>query len=130
MIFVDTSALYALLDADQDQHAAAADVLPRLLASDQLVTHNYVVVEATALTQRRLGLPAVRALHDDLLGPITVTWVEADVHAAALGALLTTARRGLSLVDLVSFETIRRLGCDTAFAFDAGFSAQGFRVVP
>lgn len=33
-------------------------------------------------------------------------------------------------VDLVSFEVMRRLGIDEAFAFDDDFAAAGFRVLP
>ena len=57
--FVDTSAFYALLVANDVGHEAAKRTLDRLLAGGQrLVTSNYVVVETCALLQNRLGLPA------------------------------------------------------------------------
>ena len=59
MIFVDTSALLALLDRDDEFHARAATVIRSLGADDALLTHEYVIVETTALAQRRLGLGAV-----------------------------------------------------------------------
>ncbi len=65
-ILVDTSALYALLDADDANHARAAAFVPELPGRDPFV-HNYVTVEVTALAQRRLGHHAVRALHKNLL---------------------------------------------------------------
>ena len=42
-VFVDTSALYALLNEDDAHHAAAAEAMGRL-AGSQLVTHAYVIV--------------------------------------------------------------------------------------
>jgi len=48
IVFVDTSALFALLDRDDDFHSAARSFFPEL-ATRTLVTHNYVVVETIAL---------------------------------------------------------------------------------
>jgi predicted nucleic acid-binding protein len=52
------------------------------------------------------------------------------LHDRAIAALLTAGARDLSLVDCVSFEVMRLLGLDTAFAFDAHFAQQGFRSLP
>lgn len=55
--FVDTSAFYALLDADDQNHVQARSVWPRLLEqAGRLFCSNYVVVETIALVQHRLGL--------------------------------------------------------------------------
>lgn len=130
-IFIDTSALLAILDADDGDHADASAQLVQLLDSHTgLVTHNYVIVETVALTQRRLGIDAVRAVHEDLVPAMTILWVDADLHRLATAALLAAGKRHVSLVDWVSFETMRSTGLDTAFAFDADFRQQGFRVVP
>ena len=92
--------------------------------------HNYVVLETTTLVQRRLGPAATRALHDSLLAPLRLVWVEEELHRAAVTALLAAVRRRISLVDWVSFELMRRAGVDTAFAFDRDFATQGFETVP
>jgi predicted nucleic acid-binding protein len=39
-------------------------------------------------------------------------------------------RRRVSLVDWVSFELMRRLRLEAAFAFDRNFAGQGFATVP
>jgi len=130
-VFVDTSALYAALDADDDHHGRGAAGLARLLddlerSAVEGVTHSSVVVEITALVQRRLGMTAVRALLDDVLPQLHTVWVDVDLHAQAVTALLAANRRSVSLVDWTSFVVMRRLGLQTAFAFDADFEAQGF----
>jgi len=130
VIFVDTSAIFALLHAEDENHRLAADTFGNLVRVEQLVTHNYVVLETAALAQRRLGVEAVRALHDDLLPIFEVDWVGESVHSAAYAALIVSASRTVSLVDYVSFETMRRRGINDAFAFDPDFVASGFSILP
>ncbi len=130
-VLVDTSALHAALDSDDDHHLAARGALTELTGRDELlVTHNYVVVETVALVQRRLGLDAVRALIDHILPAIDVLWIDQATHQEASVRLLGQGTRRVSLVDWVSFTVMRRLGIDVALAFDDHFREQGFRTVP
>lgn len=128
-VFVDTSALLALLDRDEANHETAAAIWTRLVLEERFVSTSYVLVETYALVQRRLGLDAVRTFTADFVPLIDVDWVGADVHAAAVSALLVAARRDLSLVDCVSFESMRRRDVRRVFAFDDDFGRQGFEVV-
>ena len=126
-IFVDTSALFAILDADDLNHTSAKETWARLLDADEtLVTTNYVLVETHALVQRRLGMAAVKALYQDIVPVLQVEWIDSSQHAVAVGKLTATADRQLSLVDWVSFTLMRQLGIKAAFAFDADFDQQGF----
>lgn len=128
IVYVDTSALYAVLDRDDENHAIALELWRKLLAgSDELATTNYTVLETVALSQARLGIEAVRAFTTDIVPLLSVDWVGEDLHRAATAALLTTAKRRLSLVDCVSFEAMRARGIRTAFTFDAHYSRHGFR---
>ena len=129
--FVDTSGLLAVLDGDDAGHARAARAWRELLNADErLVTSGSVLVEVYALSRRRLGMDAVRVLATDFEPLLEVVWVEAEVHAAALGAFLAAGQRGLSLVDCTSFEVMRRGGIRRAFTLDSDFSRQGFEVLP
>jgi uncharacterized protein len=129
--FVDTSALLALMDANDRQHAAAYAVWERLLGQDEpLVCTSYVLVETFALLQHRLGLAAVRAFHEDVQPLLHIEWVDAARHGRSVAALLTAGRRQLSLVDCASFEAMRRLALTNAFAFDQHFVEQGFTCLP
>ncbi len=129
-VFIDTSALYALLDQDDRNHVAAAAAFPELLEESSLRTTNYVIVEATALAQRRLGGQATQALLTELLAPVEPSYVDEDLHRAGANALLAASSRRVSLVDWVSFEFMRRSGVRRAFAFDRDFNDQGFVTVP
>ena len=129
-VFVDTSALVAILHGTDAHHARAARIWRALVERDtDLVSSNYVLIEATALLQSRFGLDAVRDLADTIAPLLRVVFVTDDVHASALAALLAANRRHLSLVDCVSFATMRRLSMTRAFAFDPHFAEQGFELV-
>lgn len=129
--FADASALYAVLDADDEFHARAREAWATLLAEDAtLVTTNYVLVETFALVQARLGMEAVRALSDHLLPAMRTIGATEEDHRGAVQALLAADRRDLSLVDCSSFLVMRRLGLRSVFTFDADFRKQGFEMVP
>jgi uncharacterized protein len=130
--FVDTSALYALLDEDDDNHPAAAAWLsgPGAASSEVLVSHNYVLVETAALVHRRLGPSAVRALFDAFAPALSVFFVDEVLHERAVAAHLAALKRRVSFVDWVSFELVRERGLDRAFAFDRDFVTAGIAVVP
>jgi uncharacterized protein len=131
VILVDTAALYALMDAADPSHRRATAAMRDLQVSgESLLTHEYVVVETSALLQRRLGLVAVRTLVDDLLPLVEIAWVDEPLHAEARQALLAAGRRTVSLVDWVSFLVMRRHGIRRAFTFDLDFAAEGFEVLP
>jgi predicted nucleic acid-binding protein len=80
--------------------------------------------------QRRLGLEAVRVFQEDILPLINIEWIDKETHQSGMSALLAASKRDLSLVDCVSFETMRTLGIKTVFAFDPHFAEQGFKCIP
>lgn len=127
LVFVDTSALFAILDADDAAHLKAKDQCSSLLPSEQvLICSNYVVLESFALIQRRLGIQALRALLEDILPLINVEWVDETTHLAGVTALLAAFDRKLSLVDATSFVLMRKLGIKDSFTYDKHFIEEGF----
>lgn len=131
-VFVDTSALYAVLDADDDNHQPAARAWNAII--DQLeidpstaVTHSGVVTEAAALVQRRLGMRATRDLLETVIPSLTVVWVDEQIHRLAEAAMLAAGKRHISLVDWTSFTVMRDRAISEAFAFDDDFRRQGFQ---
>jgi predicted nucleic acid-binding protein len=131
IVFVDTSAFYAGLDQDEINHKRAKNAWTNLLASEaRLLTNNYVLLETSALLQKRLGPAALRLFYQDVMPLLAVDWISQQRHQAGVEALLTAARRKLSLVDCISFQTMREHGSQTAFCFDPHFREQGFDIIP
>jgi uncharacterized protein len=131
IVFVDSSALYAILDEDDQHHVPAQETWFRLLDEGTvLLTTSYIVIETCAIVQRRLGISALRTFHEDIFPVLQVDWIGADGHRIGIEAALAAARRQLSIVDCVSFQTMRREGVQTVFSFDQHFSEQGFEVLP
>lgn len=125
-VFVDTSALVAILDAGDVRHREASAIFRSVVGTVELITHNYVHIEALAVIRPRLGADAARSLVEDLLPMFGTVWVDQSVHAAALAA--NRARGGTtSLVDEVSFIVMRANGVETAFAYGGEFEAEGFK---
>jgi predicted nucleic acid-binding protein len=130
-VFVDTSALYAVLDRDDSNHRRATQAWRDLLANESnLVTNNYVLLETLALLQNRLGIAAVRAFQEDVRPLLAVDWVTEEQHRMAVEAVLAAGRKKLSVVDCVSFQSMREQGIRSVFSFDQHFREQGFRLAP
>jgi uncharacterized protein len=126
-VFVDASAIYALLDADDSRHEDAARAAGRPL-DEELVTHSYVVVELVSLVRRRLGAAAAVRLIDDVLPALDVVDVEAGLRLRAISAFRTAADSDVSLVDRTSLQFMRERGIRRAWAFDADFGLEGFEL--
>ncbi|MFB3882188.1 MAG: type II toxin-antitoxin system VapC family toxin [Armatimonadota bacterium] len=130
-VFVDSSAFLALLNSADRHHPAAAAVWEQLLSeAADLRTSSYVVLETAATAQTRFGLESARAFLLDMAPSVLVHWVFEELHDAGVSVLIAAARRGLSLVDCVSFELMRERGIEKAFAFDPHFADQGFECLP
>jgi predicted nucleic acid-binding protein len=130
-IFIDTSGFIAVLDMDDASHTGAAKTWMDILTSEEtLVTTNYVLVETCALVQNRLGMTAIKVFQEDIVPVLRIEWIDKAVHHAAMVVMLAAERKKLSLVDCVSFETMRLGGVTTAFTLDKHFKEQGFICLP
>jgi len=129
-VFTDTSGLLALLNPDDVNHARAKQAFATLRARRaSLVSTSFVLVEMYALLGRRFGLEAIRRFREDFAPLIEVVWVDEPLHEAGLDLLLGRRTRRLSLVDAVSFVTMRQRALNEAFAFDPHFEQEGFALL-
>lgn len=128
-VFVDTSAILALLDRDDPRHAQVRTVLEGL-SDDVLLTHGYVVAESIAVTRRRFGVDGVVALVDGLLPIINVIAVDADTHRSALATYRASLPSGTSFVDQVSLAVMPQARVDAAFALGTDFATAGIPLLP
>ena len=130
-IFVDTSALYALVSTLDFKYHTALSAWENLVQSDVLmITNNYVLVESFSLVQHRLGIEAARDLDRKIVPLLQLDWIGEQQHASIVKDVIAANRRPLSLVDCSCFESMRRLGIEKVFTFDDHFREHGFDIVP
>lgn len=129
MIFLDTSAVYALADRGDARHEEARELFESVLARGEvLVTHSYVLVESLALLQHRLGsAPAIKFARS--VSGFEILWVDQPLHTEALRRWIRSSKRRVSFVDEVSFLVMKSRGIPVAFAFDRDFEDRGFRLL-
>ncbi|MBP1695062.1 MAG: hypothetical protein H6Q41_250 [Deltaproteobacteria bacterium] len=128
MIFLDTSAIYALADKADTNHMVAHNKFEEVLKSGEtFLLHNYILLESAALLQARLGLPSALLFLKDAKS-FEVEWVDLDLHEEAAKSLERIGKRGISLVDCTSFLVMRRKGVQEVLAFDPDFHDQGFTI--
>jgi predicted nucleic acid-binding protein len=129
-VFADTSAFLALLVAGDESHGAAKRAFASLKdRRATLLSTSYVLVETYALCERRLGLESVRSFREAFEPLLETRWVDEPLHERGLELLLAKKKRGLSLVDAVSFVAAREAGVGEVFAFDRHFVEEGFSPV-
>jgi predicted nucleic acid-binding protein len=126
VIFLDTSAIYALSDKADPSHMTAYGKFKDVLKSGEtFLLHNYILLESVTLLQARLGLQSALLFLSDAKS-FEVEWVDLDLHEEAAKELGRMGKRGISLVDCTSFLVMRRKGIKKVLAFDPDFEEQGF----
>lgn len=130
MIFLDTSALYALAVADDVNHKQAQALFARILEDGEiLVLHNLILVETVALLQRRQGYKTARNLVREAQYFKTII-IDERLHRVVLKKFTSSGKRSLSLVDMFSFALMKSEGIKKALAFDRHFERDGFVLYP
>jgi uncharacterized protein len=126
-IFADTSGLFALLVKNDYMFVRARENFNYFAENNaQLLTSSFVLVETTALLQRRIGLMPVNDFYTKILPLLEIVWVDDKWYAKGMQRLLTQNNREISLVDCISFEIMEALQIKWAFAFDKHFEENGF----
>ena len=131
MIFVDTSAWYALIDTRDQQHQRAIEWHRE--NTEQLLTTDYVIDETLTLLTRRGGKAEAIALGESLFGGglAELFFLDHRDVADTWEVFRHSEDKAWSFTDCSSYVVMRRLGITTAFAFDDHFGQFGtITVVP
>ncbi len=129
IVFVDTSAWFALASATDQDHAVASTAYTDLLdRRETLLTTSYVLAETMGLIQHRLGWEPLE-LFAAASGTWETVWIDAARHRAAETLLFSRRRHHINVVDAASFAVMQELDVEVAFAFDEDFAREGFQLI-
>jgi hypothetical protein len=130
LVFVDTSAWYALVNRKDPDHERTRAVVEE--SAGLLLTSSFVLDETVTLCLRRLGHAAAVQVGTALRDPHSVQLVRATAadETQAWDLFRSRTDKQYSFTDCVSFALMRRLGVTTAAALDDDFRREGLEVVP
>lgn len=119
--FVDSSAIVAMVDANDTTHGAAVSAYAELLQQGyKLFTTNHVIAETIDLLDAGVGPDVARRWLRDHRLPIYHADEQDERRAKAL-VISSRSPRGLSYVDAVSLVVMEKFGVADAFAVDPHF---------
>jgi len=129
-VFVDTSAIIALLVDSDSAHASARVAFESLsVRQAPLLSTSYVLVETYALLGRRVSITAVESFREGFAPLLDIVWIARELHEKALDELVKRSSKKLSLVDVSSFLVMKEQKIDEVFAYDRHFDLEGFRSI-
>ena len=133
MIFVDTSAWYALEVEDDVNHEVACKFLSTIASGKHgiSVTTDYVLDETLTLLRSRRSLSSASVFIDKIKKSksVRVFWVEEGLFEKALEVFQRSERKSWSFTDCTSFALMKDLLIRDAFTFDSHFREAGLQVL-
>ena len=131
-VFVDTSALYAMVDNRDSVAKFVFEIVPKLIrAGRRLVVTDYVIAETVNLANaRRSSFLATRVL--DLIeqsAGIRIEWVGSERFEATKSFFRKHADHTYSFTDCSSFVVMRELRLTDALTTDRHFKEAGMQVL-
>jgi len=134
VIFIDTSAWYAMEVEDDLNHKAAKDFLTKIASGKYgiAITTDYIIDETLTLLRTRRNLESALSFITKVTKSksIRVFWVNEDHFQKALEVFKKSNSKTWSFTDCTSFALMRELNVKEAFSFDAHFNQAGFNMLP
>ena len=134
MIFVDTSAWYAVEVEDDVNHEAACKFLSRIASGKHgvSITTDYILDETLTLLRSRRDLASASSFLDKISKSksLRIFWINEDLFEKALNIFRKSDRKSWSFTDCTSFALMRELSVSEAFSFDNHFREAGLQALP
>ena len=129
-VFIDTSALIALVGPRDQHHSAIHAYFEQSGESIRGVTSNLVLAEFLSFFSRHGDLEAALHFHDTLIQnlDLKVVWIDLALHGKASKLLSKFADQRLSFTDAASFAIMKEQGLAHALTFDEDFRKAGFQI--
>ena len=130
MVFVDTGAWYALVDAKDPDHRRVVACLRE--HRSHLVTSNFVFDETLTLVRSRLGWHVARHLGERLRDESLTRLVRVSPkdEDAAWFIFADYDDKSFSFTDCTSFAVVRRMNIPVCITLDSDFRSFGLHCIP
>lgn len=129
-VFVDTSALFAMLVKNDYMHVRARATFEALsVQNTEFHITSYVLLEILALLQTRVRLDAARLFHHEFLPILKVHWVNEQLHEKAFRRLELRGKREISLVDCTGFIWMEENNVSYVLTYDRYYADEGFTIL-
>ncbi|MFQ6064321.1 MAG: type II toxin-antitoxin system VapC family toxin [Candidatus Bathyarchaeia archaeon] len=135
-LFVDTSALVALVDQDDKDHKDALNYREKIRLGETpfraLYTSNYVFDEVLTLLRLRLEHQAALLFGENVRRSkiVRTLRVTQPVEDKSWEIFKRYSDKDFSFTDCTSFALMEQEAISVAFTFDEHFQQYGFRMVP
>ncbi|MBU1261904.1 PIN domain-containing protein [bacterium] len=131
LIFVDTSAHFAIANKKDPDHEKANGFLKKLAKERYtLLITNFILSETYTLMLRKIGREKAIEYIENLKKSSMIVRVSAEDEKKAWEIICQYKDKDFSYVDATSFVVMERLGAKKTFAFDDHFKQYGFVKVP
>jgi uncharacterized protein len=131
LIFVDTSAWYAVEVEDDVNHEIACRILSKVASGKHgvLVTTDYVLDETLTLLRSRRGIASASTFIDKIWKSksVRIFWIDEGLFEKALDIFRNSDRKSWSFTDCTSFALMHDLLVSETFTFDGHFREAGFQ---
>jgi len=121
-VFVDTSALFALVNRSDTDHERAKQCLSSLSNDNTtLVISNFILSETYTLVLYKIGRTSALNVVNGLFDSCELERVSEEDEEHAWRIINDFGDKDFSYVDATTFAVMGRLGLTRAFSFDAHF---------
>lgn len=130
-IFIDTSFIIALEDADAPEHEKALNCWEKIKPC-KIITTSYIFDETVTFIKRRLGYKKAVETGKRLRESSSVDIIHISEEDVEKGweMFLKYDDKGYSLTDCISFVIMQKMKMIEALTLDTHFKQMGFKVLP
>jgi len=131
LIFMDTSALFAVANAKDEDHKRARDFLSKMAEEKvTFIVTNFILSETYTLMLRKIGRDKAINYVESLRNTAEIERVSEEDENKAWQIILRYRDKDFSYVDATSFAVMERLGMRDAFSFDEHFEQYSLNRLP
>lgn len=129
IVFVDTSALFALFNVNDIDHESATACMNELTQKQcSFMISNFIVDEIYTLLLTKVNRSVALKITEYLISEWIVERIRYEDEQRAMEILRSSKDKTYSYTDATSFALIDRTGVQYVFAFDKHFHQYGLKV--